>query len=65
MRYLVVIILEDALTPIFNYYSTLEKAIKDIKKMKGVIDVTVYQYDPFSSKVLLNEKKKKKKIKRR
>lgn len=55
MRYLVVIILEDALTPIFNYYSTLEEGIKDIKKMKGVVDVTVYQYDPFNSRVFLQK----------
>lgn len=55
MRYLVVIILEDALTPIFNYYSTMAVAIKDIKKMKGVVDVTVYQYDPFKSKELFKK----------
>lgn len=55
MKYLVVIILEDALTPIFNYYSTIENAMKDIKKMKGVVDVTVYQYDPFNSRVLLQK----------
>lgn len=55
MKYLVVIILEDGITPILNYYSTLEKAMKDVKKMKGVVDVTVYQYDPFNSKVLLKK----------
>ena len=59
MNYLVVIILEDALIPIYNYYNTLEKAIKDIKKMKGVEDVTVYKYNPFKSKELLNKAYKK------
>lgn len=61
MRYLVEIILEDGLTPIYNYYNTMNVAMKDIKNMKGVVDVTVYQFDPFNSKVLLNEKKKNKK----
>ena len=55
MRYLVVIILEDAITPIHNYYNDIKEAMKDVKKMKGVVDVTVYQYDPFNSKVLLKK----------
>ena len=55
MKYLVEIILDDSITPIFNYYSTLEKAMKDIKNMTGVVDVTVYKFDPFNSKVLLNK----------
>ena len=59
MKYLVEIILENGFTPIYNYYNTLEKAIKDIKKMKGVEDVTVYQYDPFNSKELLKKAYKK------
>lgn len=53
MKYLVEIILEDALTPIFNYYSTIEKAIKDIKKMKGVVDVNVYQLNSSKSEQVL------------
>ena len=59
MKYLVEIILENGFTPIYNYYNTLEKAMKDIKKMKGVEDVTVYQYDPFNSKELLKKAYKK------
>lgn len=55
MRYFVEIILDDSITPIFNYYNTIEKAMKDIKKMKGVVDVNVYQFDPFNSKVLLKK----------
>ena len=43
MKYLVEIILENGFTPIYNYYNTLEKAMKDIKKMKGVVDVNVYE----------------------
>lgn len=55
MRYLVEIILKDSVTPIYNFYSTIEDATKDIKNMKGVVDVTVYVFDPLNSKQLLKK----------
>ena len=42
MKYLVEIILDDGITPIFNYYSTINSAIIDISKMTGVVSVNVF-----------------------
>lgn len=53
MKYLVEIILENGFTPIYNYYNTLENAMKDIKKMKRVVDVNVYELNSKKSEHVL------------
>ena len=53
MKYLVEIILEDGVTPIYNYYNTIIGAMIDVSKMKGVVDVNVYQLNSSKSEQVL------------
>lgn len=53
MKYLVEIILENGVTPIYNYYSTMTEVTLDIEKMTGVVDVNVYVLDRKKSIQLL------------
>ena len=50
MKYLVEIIIEDGVTPIQNYYNTINDAILDISKMAGVVDVNVFELNSSKSK---------------
>ena len=53
MKYLVEIILEDGITPIYNYYNTIIGAMIEIGKMKGVVDVNVYELNSKKSEQVL------------
>ena len=55
MKYLVEIILDDGITPIFNYYNTINGAIIDISKMTGVVSVNVFELNSSKSAKVLNE----------
>ena len=55
MKYLVEIIIEDGVTPIYNYYNTINGAIQDIGNMTGVLDVNVYELNLSKSAKVLYE----------
>lgn len=53
MKYLVEIIIEDGVTPIYNYYNTIIDANIDISKMAGVVDVNVFELNSSKSEQVL------------
>ena len=53
MKYLVEIIIEDGVTPIYNYYNTITGAMQDISKMAGVVDVNVFELNSSKSEQVL------------
>lgn len=55
MKYLVEIILEDGVTPFYNYYNTIIGAMQDIGKMKGVVSVNVFELNSSKSAQVLYE----------
>ena len=55
MKYLVEIIIEDGVTPIYNYYNTIIGAMQDIGKMRGVLSVNVFELNSSKSEQLFNE----------
>lgn len=55
MKYLVEIILDDGVTPIYNYYNTIIEAIQDIRKMMGVVSVNVFELNSSKSDKILYE----------
>ena len=55
MKYLVEIIIEDGVTPIYNYYNTINGAIQDIGNMTGVADVNIYELNLSKSAKVLYE----------
>ena len=53
MKYLVEIIIEDGVTPIYNYYNTITGAMQDIGKMTGIVDVNVFELNTSKSLLVL------------
>lgn len=53
MKYLVEIILDDGVTPIYNYYNTIFEAMKDIGNMTGVVSVNVFELNSKKSAQIL------------
>ena len=55
MKYLIEIIIEDGVTPIYNFYNNRMGAMQDIGKMTGVVDVNVFELNSSKSEQLLNK----------